>query len=104
MYLELFIISLLVCFVVDFSGFIEEMEGIIKRRLQMPFFHIGKPLSCSLCMTWWIGLFYLLVMDKFTILNIGYVAALAGASSIFTSMMFVLKDMCDKIIEWLSRL
>ena len=68
----------------------------------MPFFHIGKPFSCSLCMTWWVGLFYLLGADALTIPNIGYVALLAGASSIFTEVMFTVRDICARLIEWIS--
>lgn len=103
-YVELLIISLIICFVIDFSGFIEEMEAIIKRMLKIPFFHIPKPFSCTLCCTWWVGLIYLLCVGEFSIVNIGYVSILAGLSRVFADFMFAVIDILSKIVAEIHKL
>lgn len=76
--INLLIIAWLCVFVIDFSGFIDEIEKLMKRM--HPLFRVPKPFSCSLCMTWWMSLVYLLIVGKFTF---GYVA-LAALLSLMT--------------------
>lgn len=62
---NLFLIAWICVFVIDCSGIVEEMEMRMKKIC--PLYRIGKPFSCSLCMTWWISLAYLLAVGHFTL-------------------------------------
>lgn len=69
---NMFLIAWLCVFIIDCSGAIEELQRRLKRV--SPLYRVGKPLSCSLCMTWWLCLLYLLCIGNFTL---GYVAIAA---------------------------
>lgn len=74
-YIILLIISVLSVFIVDYSGFIEEMESLLTKKLRSPLpLRIPKPFSCSLCLTWWISVIWLLVSGNF-----GWLTLLAAA-------------------------
>lgn len=62
---NLFLIAWICVFIIDCSGIVEEMEMRMKKIC--PLYRIGKPFSCSLCMTWWISLAYLLAVGHFTL-------------------------------------
>ena len=74
--LNIFIINLLVVFVVDLSGFIPELESVLSKSLRFKV-RIPKPFSCSLCLTWWTALLYLVLSYNLTL---PYVLAAAAVS------------------------
>lgn len=95
--INLLIIQLLLVFIIDLSGIIEEAEKMIAKWLKVPKVHIPKPFSCSLCSTWWIGLIYLLIIGQFTIPMIGYVALLAYLTPVSYNFLILVKEALIKI-------
>lgn len=51
---DIIAICFLCVFIIDLSGFIQAVEEIISRFIKPYQFHIPRPFSCSLCMTWWV--------------------------------------------------
>lgn len=76
MYLNLFLLSALVVFVVDISGVMISIKSSVSRWLGVTISRL-KPIDCSLCMTWWSGLIYLFCIGEFSIPNIVFVALLS---------------------------
>ena len=99
MILNLFILTCIIVFIIDLSGIITEMENILSKWLKAKIL-IPKPFSCSLCLTWWIGLLYLLVYGKFTIICIGYVALLSLLTTTIYNGLLMIRDLLNKIIDW----
>ena len=97
--IDIFIITLMVVFVIDLSGFIEEMEKILAKWMKAYKVHIPKPFSCSLCSTWWIGLIYLIFSGHFTIPFIGYVALMAFLTPVWYSMLLGVKELLLRIMN-----
>lgn len=64
--LNIFLIQVLVCFVIDLSGFILELESFLAKWLKVRV-SIPKPWSCSLCLGWWVNLAYLLFTGHLTL-------------------------------------
>lgn len=58
-FLNLFIINLILVFIIDLSGFIPSLESGLARLLKFKV-RIPRPFSCSLCMTFWLGIIYIL--------------------------------------------
>ena len=83
--LNLFLIQVLVCFVIDLSGFLQEMETFLAKILHYRV-AIPKPFSCSLCMGWWINLLYLLFSGGMTLGYVSAVAMIAFASKHITGL------------------
>lgn len=105
MYLDLLIIAFLMVFIVDCSGIIQSLESGLQRWLKMPNkAHIPKPFSCSLCMTWWTGIIYLICVGELTFLGLGYVAMMAFITPVIMRLMYLVKDTMNKVLELFERL
>lgn len=102
-YIELLITACLICFIIDISGFIDELEHMLQRITGVPLLRIPKPFSCSLCSTWWAGLIYLLVVGAFTIINIGFVALLAMLTPVITDLLTYIRDVISNVINTIAK-
>ena len=77
-YLELLLLTCLVVFIVDLSGWTQTWLGWLSKftaRYNLPPVTQLRPFSCSLCMTWWCCLAWALIRGEFTL---PVVAASAG--------------------------
>ena len=99
MWFKLLILTSIIVFIIDLSCFIDEVEKILSKWLKAKVL-IPKPFSCSLCISWWIGLLYLLIYGKFTIIWIGYVALLSLLTTTIYNGLLMIRDLLNKIIDW----
>ena len=101
--LELLIITAIIVFVVDLSGIILVLKKKLWKTLYgiIPFKEDWslKPFDCSLCMTFWIGLIYLIITGSFTIPFIGYVCLLSFLTPIIQEMLLTIKDLLIRLIR-----
>lgn len=110
---NLFLITLIICFIVDCSGFIDDgLKPLAARfvnrkstiKVKPEDISIPKPFSCSLCMTFWTGIIYLICISEFTLVNLIFVVILAFLSSNISGFMFLIKDILATIEMWLQKL
>lgn len=94
---DLLIITCLVCYVTDVSGFVQS----IKRQYLRKFWGIKnpdisvlnwKPIDCSLCSVFWCTLIYIAVTGNFTLSWIGMCVLLSLLSSNISGFMLCIKD------------
>lgn len=78
-YLNLLLLAFIVVFVVDISGMVDTLKGLIGRWLGVKLERL-KPFDCSLCMIWWCGLGYVLAVGRFSLVSVAYVALLSSFS------------------------
>lgn len=76
MILDIMLIATIVCFVIDVSGIIESVEWYLTKLIEKCV-KIPKPFSCSLCMTFWIGLIWIIIKD-FSLLNLVYLSVISA--------------------------
>lgn len=107
--LDLLMIQVIVCFIVDLSGAQENLLKPIIRR----FLHLSSNtsikiplLGCSLCTGWWSNLIYLLFTSSFTLTNLTFTALLAllsknitGLLRYFTELLVFIENQLYKIIS-----
>lgn len=98
MLIDLFLITLIIVFIIDISGFIDETETILSKWLKGKA-RVPKPFSCSLCMTWWTGLIYLLIIGEFTLLWIATVALFALLSGVLATLLICIRETLNWVIE-----
>ena len=107
--INLFILTCIIVFIIDLSGFVDEMV----KRLYYKYIKVGdyhtlipklKPFTCSLCLTFWAGITYLLITSQFNILMIGYVCLLAFLSPIIGDILVMIKDVLNKVINLIYKL
>lgn len=103
MILDCFFIQVIVCFIVDCSGFIQEMEGRLGRWLGCKVL-IPKPFSCSLCLGLWINICYLLIISELSIETLLVVALFSFFSRNITGILIFVRDFLFKVEGWLYRM
>lgn len=101
--LNLFLITFIVVFIVDVSGAVDSLKSGIKwvltnGKMKNSNYDL-KPLSCSLCMTFWIGLIYLLCTSNFTISYIACVCLLSASTGLLKDFWFLCEDIIKTIIN-----
>lgn len=96
MILELMMIAIIICFVIDISGIIESIEWYLGKWLGGKVI-IPKPFSCSLCMCFWMGLLWLLIQSQFTLFNVMVVCLIAAFSEQITNAIIILKQLIAKL-------
>lgn len=95
---ELLIITLLMVFIIDLSGFIDEIETTLSKWLKGKV-RIPKPFNCSLCMSWWVNLIYLLCVGKFTLPYIALIALFAFLTPVFALLFIWLRETLNSILN-----
>ena len=106
---NLLLIAVSIIYMIDLSGFVDEMV----KRVYYKYIKVGdyhtlipklKPFTCATCLSFWVGLIYLLITSQFTILMIGYVCLLAFLSPIIGDILVMIKDVLNKIINLIYKL
>lgn len=91
-YLQQFILSAVVVFIVDLSGFTDSWRDALARALHIRNLRPLKPFDCSLCMTWWTCLIYPLCTGDFSLLTLANAAALALLSQPLSAVMLFIVE------------
>lgn len=103
---NLFLISIIVVCIIDISGFVESLKSALSKLLTK---HIKsssyslKPIDCSICMTWWCGLIYLIIYHQLTLLNITILLLIAVSTPIINDTIRLIQDLITKIINIIYR-
>ena len=103
MILNLFIISVIWTLILDLCGFGKTVDKlfyriIYKGRAWRDDAHF-PPFDCSLCMTFWTGLFYLILTHSFTIPYLMFLLTFAWATTIEKDIFLLVKDLITKIVD-----
>ena len=96
-YLELLALAFIVVYIVDETGIVNSFKTFIKRWLNTKSDISLKPLDCSLCMTHWVCLIYVLLFGSLDIFVYLYILFLScNTDNIYT--------LIQKVNEAISRL
>lgn len=95
MILELLLITTIICFIIDISGIIESIEWWLSKWLKVNC-KIPKPFSCSLCMSFWIGIIWISIFE-FTLFNLLFVCLFAALSEEITGFIKIIKYLLNKV-------
>ena len=71
-------------------------NGKIKKPIPL------KPCSCSVCMSFWTNLAYIIVTNQFSILMILYILILSWGTPIFSSILTLVKNLFLKFINTIA--
>lgn len=96
-YLELLALAFIVVYIVDETGIVDSFKAFIKRWLNTKSDITLKPLDCSLCMTHWVCLVYVLIFGTLDIFVYLYILFLScNTDNIYT--------LIQKVNEAINRL
>ena len=101
--LKLLLIALVNVMIIDLTDFIPSVKRLLSRLLTKgnittDSFRI-KPLDCSLCMTFWCSLLYIISSGQFTLFNLAYICILAFLTDSLRQMLLLIKDTLNKLID-----
>lgn len=100
--LNLIIIQFILVFILDYSGAVEDLfTPLVKRITGAKIGHLGKPWSCSTCMTVWLGMLYLLCVGHFTFPYLAAVAWLAALTPVTLDIINLVKDLAGAFITFI---
>lgn len=106
--LNLFIISIIWVLILDLSGFARTIDKTMYKIFypKRPFREDAhfKPFDCSLCMTWWSCLIYLIVANALTLPYIALSLLFAWLTTMEKDIFIMVKDMVTKLIDLLYTL
>lgn len=96
--LNLFIINFVIVYIIDYSGILLDLSKFLYTisGREWKYQTIKKPFGCSICMTWWISLIYLLF-------NIGFIYSI-GLAAIFAILSVLINKMIGKVLELFNKI
>lgn len=92
------IITICVVFIVDISGVIDSIKGFLSLWSGKNILHL-KPFDCSLCMTFWVGLVYILCYHSLTLENILLLCLCSSVSSIIADVYTLILETLKVLIR-----
>ena len=106
--LNIFIISIIWVLILDLCGFARTIDKTLYKIFYpgKPFREDAhfKPLDCSLCLTVWTSLIYLIVIHSLTLPNIALSLLFAWLTTIEKDVFIFIKDLITKLIDYLYAL
>ena len=97
---DLFSILIISVIVIDISGFVHSIKVAIGKYLKIsPNSFRIKPFDCSFCMTFWVSVIYLLVVGRFTLVNIAIVLLLCCLTTPLKNLVMSVRD---KLTKWMD--
>ena len=101
---EILLISAIVVFVVDLSGFTESWRRPLSDWLHRKTGYMIKhfpPFDCSLCLTLWAGLIWLAIRNAFTLPNVAFVCLAAYLTIPIGTPLTALRDLLLAVVNWI---
>lgn len=101
--INLLYITLIVVFITDISGVIDHIKSALSKWLKCRVPSL-KPFDCSLCMTWWVCLLYVLIAEPITFSNVTLCALCAIFADKVGDTISLVRDIITKTINKLYQL
>jgi len=107
-YLNILLITIIICFIVDCSGFTNTWKGFILKLMKLDKNKTDaislKPFDCSLCLSFWSSIIYLIITNSFSLILFAYSCIIALISSNISEFLFWIKDFLVTIQNLLRKI
>lgn len=100
MIVEVLTLTAIVVFIVDLSGFADTLLSVMSKITGKKVTEF-KPFTCSLCMTFWVGLVYIII-NGFSLWNLALVCLCSLLSMPIGNLLQGLKFILTKLIDKLN--
>lgn len=96
---NMILIATIVVFILDVSGFSETIRKFFRALNK----RTPKVMVCSLCLTWWLSLIYLIITNAFKLQFICLALIIANTTSLISGLWWLIYDFVSKIIAYLEK-
>lgn len=101
--ISILLIAVIWTLILDVSGFSNDAKEWVGRKLHVKADAIKtKPLFCSLCMTFWSGLFYLLISKELSLLMLAYLLVISCSTTLIKDVYYLIFDSLQAVLGWLN--
>lgn len=90
-YVNLIALSAVIAYITEVSGIIDSLKWSLSKWLGVTVSRL-KPFDCSLCMTWWCGLIYIICVGECSVINIAVVALLSALAHNIAEVIMLISD------------
>lgn len=90
-YVNLLALAMVVAYITELSGIIDSLKWSLSKWLGVTVSRL-KPFDCSLCMTWWCGLIYIICVGECCVINIAFVALLSALAHNIAEAIMLISD------------
>lgn len=104
-YFDLLLLAVVIVYIIDVSGVIESIKGPLSKMVYRETGRKMRPLrpfDCSLCMTWWAGIIYIIAVGEFSLPTLTWVAVLSAMSTRIHRAIQFLQDAADAFFDFLT--
>ena len=108
-YLNILLIAVIVTYCLDVSGFKDEItikisswltKGVVNKPFEL------KPFSCSLCMTFWTSLVYVLCIGAFSLPMLAWICLCSYLTLVIPAFFYFIESVINKFFSdlgnWLN--
>lgn len=96
--LNILLITLILVYIIDISGAIEQLvEPTLAKIIKAKRVRLKKPFSCSRCMSFWIGLLYILITWQISIPMIAYVCLMSFLTPFFNNVLSLIMELLMRL-------
>lgn len=100
-YLQLFFVACVVVFVVDLSGWSGTVTAVVSRMAGRRVREV-RPLTCSLCMTWWTCLGYAVGAGSLSLPVLAWIALLSFVSGTIAQAVIFIREAASALLRLLA--
>ena len=101
MILDILLITMIVCYIVDISGIVTTIKQLIWKWLKPNITYQDyqlKPIDCVLCMSFWCGLLYI-IFNGFSIYSLALVCLFSLLSEQINNLLRMIQYLFQRLID-----
>lgn len=99
---DVILLTIIVVCIVDVSGFVDSLKSAIKYlvtggKMSDPNYSL-KPIDCSLCMSFWTNLVYIIATGQFSLWILAFILLCSVMTPVIKDIIFTIRDILTKLI------
>lgn len=102
MFTDVMMLAIIMVFIIDLSGVVDSLKNTIK--IQGRSIRYLKPFDCSLCMTFWSGVLYLLINGQCTLQGVALVCLAALSTSLISEVLQLAVEVVKCLIRMIYKM
>lgn len=97
---ELLMIAVILVFIIDVSGAKDTLLRFVTKFTGKEVLSL-RPFTCSLCMTWWIGLVWLILSRSAGLYEFAVLAVVSALTKPLAGLFIFILEACAAVTDWL---